>query len=84
MRTCLEHLHASCGVSPGCFCFLLIYNSYAHIFYLQVSEVGGLTNTARRLISSISRRETQQKLMLWGVAASLLIAIILIIYYSSR
>ncbi|TFJ84286.1 hypothetical protein NSK_004277 [Nannochloropsis salina CCMP1776] len=50
----------------------------------KVSEVGGLTNTARRLISSISRRETQQKLMLWGVAASLLIAIILIIYYSSR
>ena len=47
-------------------------------------EVGGLTNTARRLISSISRRETQQKLLLWGVALALFISIILIIYYSSK
>lgn len=46
--------------------------------------MGGLTNTARRLISNISRRETQQKLLLWGVALALFIAIVLIIYYSSK
>lgn len=54
------------------------------MYFVQVMEVGGLTNTARRLISNISRRETQQKMLLWGVALALFIAIVLIIYYSSK
>lgn len=46
--------------------------------------MGGLTNTARRLIHNMSKREMQQKILVWGVAAALFIAIIIIIYYSSK
>jgi Na+/proline symporter len=51
---------------------------------LQVTEVSGLTSTARRLIHDMSKREFQHKMMLWGIAAVLFVAIILIIYYSAK
>lgn len=46
----------------------------------RVRDVSGLTNQARRIVQSMSRREVQQKLMMYLVATLLVIAVIVIIY----
>jgi len=46
----------------------------------RVRDVSGLTNQARRIVQSMSRREVQQKLMMYLVAALLVIAVIVILY----
>jgi hypothetical protein len=49
-----------------------------------VREVSGMTATARRLVHSMSKREVQQRFILWGVAAFMLLAIILVIYFAVK
>jgi hypothetical protein len=43
-----------------------------------------MTNTARRLVSSMSKRETQQKIMMYGLAFVLLGAIVVVVYYMQK
>ncbi|GMH76076.1 hypothetical protein TrRE_jg7559 [Triparma retinervis] len=50
----------------------------------KVLEVSGMTNTARRLVSSMSKRETQQKIMMYGLAFVLLGAIVVVVYYMQK
>lgn len=50
----------------------------------KVLEVSGMTNTARRLVQSMSKRETQQKIMMYGLAFILLGAIIVVVYYMQK
>lgn len=50
----------------------------------KVLDVSGMTNTARRLVSSMSKRETQQKMMMYGLAFVLVGAIIVVIYYMQK
>ncbi|GMI37177.1 hypothetical protein TrCOL_g7186 [Triparma columacea] len=50
----------------------------------KVLEVSGMTNTARRLVSSMSKRETQQKMMMYGMAFVLLGAIVVVVYYLEK
>jgi len=50
----------------------------------RVRDVSGLTNQARRIVQSMSRREVQQKLMIYAVGALLVLAIIVIIYSMGR
>jgi vesicle transport through interaction with t-SNAREs protein 1 len=50
----------------------------------RIRDVSGLTNQARRIVQSMSRREVQQKLMMYAVAALLVIAVIVIIYAMGR
>jgi vesicle transport through interaction with t-SNAREs protein 1 len=46
----------------------------------RVRDVSGLTNQARRIVQSMSKREVQQKLLMYLVAALLVIAVIVILY----
>ena len=50
----------------------------------KVMDVSGMTNQARRLVQSMSKRETQQKIMMYGFAFVLLGIISLIIYYMQK
>lgn len=50
----------------------------------RVRDVSGLTNQARRIVQSMSRREVQQKLMMYMVGAMLVLAIIVILYIMRR
>jgi vesicle transport through interaction with t-SNAREs protein 1 len=50
----------------------------------RVRDVSGLTNQARRIVQSMSRREVQQKLMMYAVGALLVLAVIVIIYSMGR
>mmetsp|Transcript_14379 Transcript_14379/g.29599 ORF Transcript_14379/g.29599 Transcript_14379/m.29599 type:complete len:207 (+) Transcript_14379:232-852(+) len=50
----------------------------------KVQEVSGMTNTARRLVQSMSKRETQQRIMMYGLAVILLGAIIVVVYYMQK
>lgn len=50
----------------------------------RVFEVSGMTNQARRLIMSMSRREVQQKLIIYVVGMILIGAIVFVIYYTHR
>ena len=43
-----------------------------------------MTATARRLVHNMSKREVQQRFILWGVAAVLLGAVILVIYFAVK
>mmetsp|Transcript_30147 Transcript_30147/g.39711 ORF Transcript_30147/g.39711 Transcript_30147/m.39711 type:complete len:217 (-) Transcript_30147:154-804(-) len=47
----------------------------------KVKDVGALTNTARRIVHSMNRREVQQRLMMYGLALILLGAIAVVVYY---
>ena len=42
-----------------------------------------MTDTARRLIQSMNRREVQQKMILGFIAVILIIAIVITAYYAS-
>lgn len=46
----------------------------------RVRTVTGMTNRARRIVQSMSRREVQQKLMLYGVGGAIAIVFLIIIY----
>lgn len=50
----------------------------------KVQEVSGMTNTARRLVQSMSKRETQQKIMMYGLAFVLVGAIVVVVYYMQK
>lgn len=47
----------------------------------KVKEVGALTNTARRIVHSMNRREVQHKFMMYGLALVLFGAICIVLYY---
>ena len=49
----------------------------------KVHEFGGMTDTARRMLASMETRDTQQKMILGGLAVCLVIGLILVIYYST-
>lgn len=46
----------------------------------RVRQVTGMTNRARRIVQSMSRREVQQKLILYGVAGTIVIVFLMLIY----
>lgn len=46
----------------------------------RVRQVTGMTNRARRIVQSMSRREVQQKLILYGVAGTIMIVFLMLIY----
>mmetsp|Transcript_11605 Transcript_11605/g.11627 ORF Transcript_11605/g.11627 Transcript_11605/m.11627 type:complete len:213 (+) Transcript_11605:89-727(+) len=48
----------------------------------KVREFAGVTDTARRLLHSMSRREVQQKFIIGFVALILIAAIIIVIYFT--
>ena len=50
----------------------------------KVRDVSGMTNQARRLVQSMSKRETQQKIMMYGFAFVLVGAIVLVVYYMQK
>ena len=50
----------------------------------KVLEVSGMTNQARRLVHSMSKRETQQKIMMYGLALVLVGAIVVVVYYMQK
>jgi len=47
----------------------------------KVKEVGALTNTARRIVHSMGKREIQQRVIMYGVALVILVAIGVVVYY---
>ena len=48
----------------------------------RVREFGGVTDGARRLVSSMQRRNSQQKFFMYALYASLLVAVLVGIYYA--
>ena len=46
----------------------------------RVRQVTGMTNRARRIVQSMSRREVQQKLILYGVAGAIIIVFLMLIW----
>lgn len=46
----------------------------------RVRQVTGMTNRARRIVQSMSRREVQQKLILYGVGGTVVIVFLMLIY----
>ena len=46
----------------------------------RVREVSGLTNRARRIVQSMSRREVQQKLAMYMVSGGLILLLIIILF----
>jgi t-SNARE complex subunit (syntaxin) len=50
----------------------------------KAQEFSGITDSARRLLGSMSRRDTRQKFMVCFIAVVLIIAIVITIYYTSK
>lgn len=48
----------------------------------KVRQFSGVTDTARRIISSMSRREVRQRFLIAFVAVVLIVAIIIVIYFT--
>ena len=46
----------------------------------RVRQVTGMTNRARRIVQSMSRREVQQKLILYGVAGTIVLVFLMLVY----
>lgn len=46
----------------------------------RIREVGGLTGRARRILTQMSQRATQQKLILYGVALALVLGFVFLLY----
>ena len=46
----------------------------------RVRQVTGMTNRARRIVQSMSRREVQQKLILYGVAGTIILVFLMLLY----
>ena len=46
----------------------------------RVRQVTGMTNRARRIVQSMSRREVQQRLILWGVGGVILVVFLILVY----
>mmetsp|Transcript_18018 Transcript_18018/g.28262 ORF Transcript_18018/g.28262 Transcript_18018/m.28262 type:complete len:235 (+) Transcript_18018:52-756(+) len=46
----------------------------------RVRQVTGMTNRARRIVQNMSRREVQQKLILYGVAGTIVLVFLMLIY----
>jgi vesicle transport through interaction with t-SNAREs protein 1 len=47
----------------------------------RVRSVAGLTGRARRVISSMSQRQTQQKMILYGLAAGVVVFFLLVLWW---
>mmetsp|Transcript_33653 Transcript_33653/g.77643 ORF Transcript_33653/g.77643 Transcript_33653/m.77643 type:complete len:207 (-) Transcript_33653:77-697(-) len=46
----------------------------------RVKDMGGLTNRARRLLQNMNRRAVQQKLVLYGVAAIIVVIVAIVLW----
>jgi len=46
----------------------------------RVRQVTGLTNRARRIVQGMSRREVQQKLVLYSVAGVVIVVFLILVY----
>lgn len=46
----------------------------------RVRQVTGMTNRARRIVQSMSRREMQQKIILYGVAGAIIFVFLMLLY----
>lgn len=51
--------------------------------FSQVHEFSGMTDGARRILHSMSRRDVQQKMVLYGLAVIILGAIVFVIWYAT-
>lgn len=48
---------------------------------LQVRDVSGMTASARRLVHSMNRRETQQRVMMYSIGLLLVVGVMVAVYY---
>ena len=56
-----------------------------HIYHdNQVREFSGITDTARRTLTSMARRDVKQKFILVFIAVILIIAIAVTVYYTTQ
>ena len=62
-----------------CYVFLII----ACFVFMQAKTFTGLTDTARRTLNSMSNRDLRQKYILAGLSIMLIVAIVLVTYYST-
>lgn len=51
---------------------------------MQVSTFSGVTDSARRVLTSMARRDVKQRFILAFIAAVLIIAIAVTIYYTTQ
>lgn len=61
-----------------------MFNCFICCFVVQVREFTGMTDTARRLINSMSRREVQQKMIMGFIALVLLAAIGIVVWFTTK
>ena len=47
----------------------------------RVRQVGGLTGRARRIIQSMNQRAVQQKIMLYGMSASIIVVFVFLVWW---
>lgn len=52
-------------------------------FFCKAAEYAGVTDSARRLIGSMSRRESRQKFLAIFILVVLVVVAVLLIYYNS-
>eukprot|EP01034_Spumella_vulgaris_P022736 gene22737-28894_t len=51
---------------------------------VEAQEFSGITDSARRLLGSMSRRDTRQKFMVFFIAIVLIIAIVIVCVYTTK
>jgi hypothetical protein len=50
----------------------------------QAQEFSGVTDSARRVLASMARRDVRQRFMIFFIAAVLIIAISITIYFTTK
>jgi hypothetical protein len=77
----------SCVPVPSCACSRSSYDNIGCCVTLcdnlQAAEYSGVADSARRMISAMSRREAQQKFTAVFVLVILVVVTVLLIYYKS-
>ena len=63
---------------------LILVISKIFIFVGQASEFAGITDSARRVLASMSRRDVRQKYLVFFIAVVLIIAIVITAVYTSK
>ena len=69
---------------PCCVVLCKPHLNLCHIYRYQVREFSGITDTARRTLTSMARRDVKQKFILVFIAVILIIAIAVTVYYTTQ
>lgn len=54
---------------------------YLFVIYIQAAEYSGITDSARRLIGSMNRRDSRQKFTAIFIFVVLIVVVVLFVYY---